>query len=108
MTKNNEKISEQLRKDRHKFFRKVSIYIGIFAFLIISTIAYSTGKSREVNGIVTSFRSEASQDTGEKFYIYVETESNENISFLIPRETLVKIGDRVKVVETQTNFFNFK
>ncbi|MBV1910606.1 MAG: hypothetical protein KUG78_14990 [Kangiellaceae bacterium] len=108
MSSINKKLEKLLREDWHKNFRRYSIYFAIVVLLIMATVAYSTGETRIIEAPVIHFFSEASDETGERFYITVQLDSNKTKRLRMPRAIAVKIGDKVKVIERSTNFFDLK
>ena len=108
MSRINKQLEKLLREGWHKDFRRYSIYATIGALLIIGTVAYSTGESTIILVPVTHIFSEASEETGDRFYITVQLDSKRTKRLRIPRATAVKIGDKVKVIERSTNFFDLK
>lgn len=107
MSHTNKQLEKLLREEWHKSFRRYSIYVAIVALLIMATIAYSTGENKTIEVPVTHLYSEASEDE-ELFYIIVQLDSMRTKRIRAPRATVVKIGDRVAVVERTTNLFNLK
>ncbi|TQV88259.1 hypothetical protein [Aliikangiella coralliicola] len=100
-------LEKLLREEWHKSFRRYSIYTAIGALLIIAAVAYSTGETMIIEVPVTHIYSEASEDN-ERFYIIVQLDSLKTKRIRVPRATVVKIGDRVKVIERTTNLFSLK
>lgn len=106
MSETNKRIEAELRKDWHKRFRIRSIAVAIISLIFMGVIAYSTGESVEVESEVISFYSTASESS-ESYYILCKLESGNVVHLEVPRETKVKKGSKVILIERQTNFFNF-
>jgi hypothetical protein len=108
MNRINNRLEKLLREDWHRSFRRYSIYAAFGILLIMVTVAYSTGETKIIEVPVIHIFSEASEDTGERFYITVQLQPNITKRLRIPRATAVSIGDKVKVIERSTNFFELK
>ncbi|WP_196140724.1 hypothetical protein [Aliikangiella sp. G2MR2-5] len=102
-----DRLDELVRKEWHKNFRRYSIYVAISALLIMITVASSTGVSRVIQVPVKHLYSEATENE-ERFYILIDVNSLTTKRIRVPRATVVKIGDKVSVVEKTTNFFGMK
>ena len=103
----NDRLDQLLNKERHKKIRLYSILFALFILICVGVVAYSTGDSFEVEANVISLHSEASEQFGEHFYIFVDMDGN-TMKLKIPRETKIRKGNKVLLLETYTNLFGLK